>query len=412
LGNNYMSASTTVRVLADPGAAPSRILSIDIFRGLTVLVMVFVNDVAEVKGLPWWTHHMPEGVSGMTYVDMVFSAFLFIVGISIPLALQRRRAMGDSHLDLLKHVLLRSLSLVAIGYILANLHNLDPKLTGVGVRTWDLLAFAGIILSWSVYPKSGMHHSIGKILKAAGLVLLIVLVAIFRRKTGTGEITGLNMGYPEILGLIGFAYLCAGIIYLILPKTFWWFAGAFIALNLMNTASKLGALPVLGHLPIYFWPLEDGALASIVMAGVVFSFILFDASVAATLKSKFYWSLAFAAILFAAGLALMPLGISKNHATPTWCLFSEASSVVILLTLYYIVDVKRVAGWAGFVKPAGSNTLLTYLLPWIITTIPPLQFLSAEGSKGGVGVLRAFVFTAAILALSGLLTKMRLRIQL
>jgi heparan-alpha-glucosaminide N-acetyltransferase len=76
------------------------------------------------------------------------------------------------------------------------------------------------------------------------------------------------------------------------------------------------------------------------------------------------------------------------------------------------VDVKRVAGWAGFVKPAGSNTLLTYLLPWIVTTIPPLQFLSAEGSKGGVGVLRAFVFTAAILALSGLLTKMRLRIQL
>jgi hypothetical protein len=220
------------------------------------------------------------------------------------------------------------------------------------------------------------------------------------------------MGYPEILGLIGFAYLSAGIIYLILPKTFWWLAGAFVALNVMNTASRLGALPMLGHVPLYCWPLADGALASIVMGGVVFSFILFDAPVAATLKSKFRWSAAFAVILFAGGLALMPLGISKNHATPTWCLFSESSSVAILLALYYIVDVRRVTAWAGFVKPAGSNTLLTYLLPWICLAIPLLQSISAEGSRGAFGVFRACVFTAFILALSGLLTKMRLRMQL
>jgi heparan-alpha-glucosaminide N-acetyltransferase len=407
-----MSASAIASAPANPSAAPARILSIDIFRGLTVLVMVFVNDVAGVKGLPWWTHHMPEGVSGMTYVDMVFSAFLFIVGISIPLALNRRLALGDSYPRLLGHVVARSLSLVAIGYVLANLQGLDPHLSGVGVRTWDLLAFAGILLAWSAYPKSGRHRPLYRILKAAGLFLLIALVVIFRRKTGTGGVAGMDMGYPEILGLIGFAYLSAGIIYLVLPKKFWWFAGAFAALNLMNTASKLGALPMLRHVPLYVWPLGDGSLTSIVMAGVVFSFILFEGSVAATLKSKFYWSAGFAVILLAGGLAEMPLGISKNHATPTWCLFSESSSVAILFALYYIVDVKRVAAWAGFVKPAGSNTLLTYLLPWICSVISPLQWISAEGSKGAFGVLRACFFTAFILALSGLLTKMRLRMQL
>ena len=407
-----MSASAIASAPANPSAAPARILSIDIFRGLTVLVMVFVNDVAGVKGLPWWTHHMPEGVSGMTYVDMVFSAFLFIVGISIPLALNRRLALGDSYPRLLGHVVARSLSLVAIGYVLANLQGLDPHLSGVGVRTWDLLAFAGILLAWSAYPKSGRYRPLYKILKAAGLLLLIALVAIFRRKTGTGGVAGLDMGYPEILGLIGFAYLSAGIIYLVLPKKFWWFAGAFAALNLMNTASKLGALPMLRHVPLYWWPLGDGSLTSIVMAGVVFSFILFEGSVAATLKSKFYWSAGFAVILLAGGLAAMPLGISKNHATPTWCLFSESSSVAILFALYYIVDIKRVAAWAGFVKPAGSNTLLTYLLPWICSVISPLQWISAEGSQGAFGVLRACFFTAFILALSGLLTKMRLRMQL
>src|ERR1039458_7172096 len=164
-----MNASTTAIAPANASVAVTRILSVDIFRGLTVLVMVFVNDVAEVKGLPWWTHYMPEGVSGMTYVDMVFSAFLFIVGISMPLAINRRLAMGDSYLDVLKHVMVRSLSLVAIGYILANLQNLDPQLTGVGVQTWDLLAFAGILLAWSVYPKSGTHRSLYRSLKASGL---------------------------------------------------------------------------------------------------------------------------------------------------------------------------------------------------------------------------------------------------
>ncbi|MGA2602566.1 MAG: DUF5009 domain-containing protein [Bryobacteraceae bacterium] len=404
-----MSATRTAIAPPIPSASPARILSIDIFRGLTILVMVFVNDADGVKGLPWWTHHMKEGISGMTYVDMVFSAFLFIVGISIPLALNRRFAKGDSRLQVFQHVVVR-FSLVVIGYILANLHALDPQLTGLSVRTWDWLVFAGILLTWSVYPKS--DKLIYKIMKWGGFALLMILIAIFRRKTESGQVASLNWGYPEILGLIGFAYLCAGIIHLVLPKTFWWFVGAFAALNLMNTASKLGFLPILQHVPIYVWPLEDGALVSIIMAGVVFSYILFDTSVAPTFKSKIYWSAAFAVILFAAGLAALPLGISKNHATPTWCLFSESSSVLILLALYYIVDIERISAWAGFVKPAGSNTLLTYLLPWILSVIPALQFLSAEGSEGAVGVFRAFFFTAFILALAWLLTKLRLKMQL
>ncbi|HVN05458.1 MAG TPA: DUF5009 domain-containing protein, partial [Bryobacteraceae bacterium] len=358
-------SSASVPAAAKPAAASTRILSVDIFRGLTILVMVFVNDAAEVKGLPWWTHHMPEGVNGMTYVDMVFSAFLFIVGISMPLAFQRRLAMGASRLGLFKHIAVRSLSLVIIGYFLANLQRLEPHLTGIGERTWDLLAFAGILLAWSVYPKSGARRRLYAILKGSGYVLLLVLAIIFRRHTGDGGTAWLDLGYPEILGLIGFAYFSAGVIYFLLPKTLVWAAGAFVALNLMNVASKLGALRPLAHARLYYWPLGDGALASIVMGGVVFSLILLDDAFAASLKKKLYWSAGFAAILLAAGLASLPLGVSKNHATPTWCLFSEASSVVILAGLYYLVDIRRFTAWAGFVKPAGSNTLLTYLLPWI-----------------------------------------------
>src|SRR5271168_5430512 len=94
--------------------AAGRIASIDIFRGLTVLVMVFVDNLDFVKGLPWWTYHLPREANGITYVDMVFPAFLFIMGLSIPLGVQHRIAAGDSRGKICVHLLARALSLVAL----------------------------------------------------------------------------------------------------------------------------------------------------------------------------------------------------------------------------------------------------------------------------------------------------------
>ncbi len=55
--------------------AATRLASIDIFRGLTIAVMIFVNELAGVRGLPWWNYHMKANVDAMTYVDMVFPFF-------------------------------------------------------------------------------------------------------------------------------------------------------------------------------------------------------------------------------------------------------------------------------------------------------------------------------------------------
>ena len=48
-----------------------RIRSIDTFRGITILVMIFVNDVAGVSGIPAWMKHMPADADAMTFVDIV-----------------------------------------------------------------------------------------------------------------------------------------------------------------------------------------------------------------------------------------------------------------------------------------------------------------------------------------------------
>ena len=56
--------------------SPVRIESIDVIRGLTILVMIFVNDIGNVPGTPKWMKHMPTRSDGMTFVDLVFPAFL------------------------------------------------------------------------------------------------------------------------------------------------------------------------------------------------------------------------------------------------------------------------------------------------------------------------------------------------
>src|SRR6516162_6940732 len=78
-------------------ATGGRIASVDALRGLTILLMVFVNDLG--RGAPSWMHHIqPPNADGMTLADIVFPWFLFIVGISIPLAFERAEAGGKSRL--------------------------------------------------------------------------------------------------------------------------------------------------------------------------------------------------------------------------------------------------------------------------------------------------------------------------
>jgi predicted acyltransferase len=59
-----------------------RIVTLDILRGLNVALMIFINELAKVKGLPWWTYHAPGKIDAMTYVtwsspaSFSFSAWL------------------------------------------------------------------------------------------------------------------------------------------------------------------------------------------------------------------------------------------------------------------------------------------------------------------------------------------------
>jgi heparan-alpha-glucosaminide N-acetyltransferase len=403
---------TAVHPQTDAQAGPTRVASIDIFRGLTMVVMIFVNQIAEMKGLPWWTYHMPGSVNGMTYVDMVFPFFLFIVGMSIPLAIRHRLSKGDSEVDLWLHAAFRSLGLILLGVILANSEKVNAHSTGIGGRVWTLLALSGAILFWNSYPRSPQYKILFKLLKFSGAALMLAMLIIFRRVSNSGQVAWLDFSYWEILGMIGWTYLGVSILYL--PSRRWrWSALAwFVGLSALNIFSAAHWITFTYRAPFYLWPIKSGAGASMVMAGIVTSTMFLSDAFTSDRGRKTIWALIFASCLFVAAGLLAPLGISKLRATPTYCLICAAAAVVAFLALYWVCDVRKRVRWATFARPAGSNTLLTYLLPSLCYAVLGRAVVAERWSYGWPAVVQSVLFTAMIVTLSAVLSRLKIRIQL
>src|ERR1044072_9094342 len=132
-----------------------RILSIDAFRGITILVMIFVNELAGVRDIPQWMKHMSRDADAMSFVDVVFPAFLFIVGMSIPFAISQRLKKGASFIQLQQHILFRTLGLLVLGFFMVNAEGgSDEKAMGISINLWAILFFAAVIVIWKVYRTS------------------------------------------------------------------------------------------------------------------------------------------------------------------------------------------------------------------------------------------------------------------
>src|ERR1700733_8799328 len=86
--------SVTTPPLPQTISAPSRVLSIDVLRGLTIALMILVNDPGDWDHTYTQLDHAPW--NGFTLTDFVFPNFLFLVGASIIFSLQSRLIRGES----------------------------------------------------------------------------------------------------------------------------------------------------------------------------------------------------------------------------------------------------------------------------------------------------------------------------
>ncbi|MCV9389022.1 DUF5009 domain-containing protein [Reichenbachiella ulvae] len=385
-----------------------RITSIDAFRGITILVMIFVNELAGVSNVPQWMKHMPAEADAMTFVDLVFPAFLFIVGMSVPFAFNARLRKGDSNLEIWKHTLIRSFALIVMGLYMVNAeYGYDASQMLITPSLWAFLAYSLPIPIWNKYSKN-FSKTWKYALQYGGVLGLVALYFLYVREDGG---IGLTPKWWGILGLIGWAYLFTVVSYWMVKGRILAVFAFFLLCVSVNCIASMDGLSI-NENPVFSFVSGHMTHASIVSAGVLVSLLFFERK-----WEKINWAvIAFAALLFGAGLLLRPyFEVSKIRATPSWCLYSAGICTIVYYFLYWLMEEKKRVSWSEFFMPAAANPLLIYILPGII-----IYFNASLGfhvipeyfASGVPGILWSAVFSVIMLYLMKLFNRMNIRLHI
>ncbi len=412
---------------SQPALPEARSRTLDVLRGLTILVMIFVNDLAGVQNVPAWMKHVhPHDADGMTFVDVVFPAFLFIVGLSIPLAFGKRLDSGEPRWRTWRHVLARTGGLLLIGLFMVNAENISSA-GRLSPALWSLLFYAAVFLLFGAAPRDGGSLTAWRVRRAAGAALLVAVALVFR---GLGE-PGLVEMRPHwwgILGLIGWAYLVACTIFILLRKNLAGVVGTIPILYCLYVAQAAGAFS--GFTWLSGW-IEVGSMlgshAAITVSGLAMGIALGPGSAVATHAQRLRWSLLYALGLAAAAHLLHAAhGIhsmfifNKIFATPPWCLLSSAITVAVWALLYWIIDVRGSARGAALLEGAGQNALTAYLLAFVLDALLTLlsqatglpNFYAALGDRFATGFGRAILLSLGLAWLASRLRRTSLQLVL
>lgn len=393
-------------------AAPLRISSIDILRALTMVLMIFVNDLWSLKDIPGWLEHTAAAEDGMGLADVVFPAFLFIVGMSAPLAIAARRKKGDNNQKIFLHILERGAALLVMGLFLVNGESLNAEATGINRWLWNVLSCLSFIALWNAWPKD-TNPWVKRILKTAAIGVLLVLAFICRSGSGD-QIQRFATHWWGILGLIGWAYMVGAILVMLAEKkivVLWIFWALFVGICIASHAGLLDNRII----QTLISPLGSGGHVALVVGGAITTTIFFHYHQLNQQAKMMGILLGIAAAMLALGFALRPYwGISKIRVTPSWILICSGITIVTFVLVNWIADQKGKARWFDFIKPAGTNTLLCYLIPYFVYAIAKATGLSLPDVllTGAVGLLKSLAFALLIVGIGGQLGKLGVKLKL
>ncbi len=114
-----------------------RIVSIDQFRGLAIILMVAANFLAGVHAIPAWFKHAPD--IGLTVVDLIAPFFIFAIGLTYRPSFERRLAR-DGAGKTYAHFAVRYLAIAGIGAVFAA----GESMLGDAEVFWGVLQAIGI----------------------------------------------------------------------------------------------------------------------------------------------------------------------------------------------------------------------------------------------------------------------------
>lgn len=406
-----MATSTLTTFPGTETAAAQRISSIDILRALTMVLMIFVNDLGSLKNIPGWLRHVERGVDGIGLSDVVFPAFLFIVGLSLPYAVQNRIKKGDSDRDLVKHILFRTIALLIMGVFLVNGESINAQATGIPRWLWNPLSCLCFILIWNAYPKNS-NNILHKGMKVTGILILTGLAIMYR-----GGEQGEGLFEPHwwgILGLIGWAYLVSSLITVFARNNFYWLLAGWIFFCVLSIVNKAGLLPegVFNYIPE---AILGGTLPGLTMGGVLASFIFRYYTAKKDNRTLTLVFLVWSLLLIGLSIITRPYwGLAKLGATPAWLFLCSAFTLLAFTAIYWIADVWKRSGWFNFVKPAGTDTLLCYLIPYFVyASFRVTGFKFPEVLlTGGVGLVKSLAIALLCVVITRGLNEIGIRLKI
>jgi heparan-alpha-glucosaminide N-acetyltransferase len=404
-----------VKITPNTGSshAITRIASIDIIRALTMVLMIFVNDLGSLKNIPGWLEHVEPGVDGIGLADVVFPAFLFIVGLSLPFAVTNRRKKGDTDTQLVMHILSRSVALLVMGVFLVNGETINAPATGIPHYLWNPLCCLSFILIWNHYPAS-ISQVVVKALRATGMLVLAWLAIIYRGGEG-GEIYRFSPQWWGILGLIGWAYLVSALVTVFARDRFIPVLVGWLFFGTLSMVYKAQLLPPHSIISIIPEAILGGTLTGLTMGGVLASLVFRRFQNTGQNLRMTGIFLAASALLIAASVYTRQFwGLAKLGATPAWLFLCSAFTLLAFTAVYWIADVKGKSSWFNFIKPAGTDTLLCYLIPYFLLFALRVFHIHFPGVllTGGVGLVKSLLLALLCVWITRILNGANIRLKL
>jgi predicted acyltransferase len=336
-----MTRPSPLPVTAPPEkAARQRLLSLDVFRGITVAAMILVNNPGSWSSIYGPLKHAPW--NGCTPTDLVFPFFLFMVGVAITYALSTLKDQPEKHNQAMLRIGKRSLILFGLGLFLA----LFPSFQFATVRIPGVLQRIAVVflVCGILFLKTGVR---AQVLLMIGLLVLYYVLMCFMPVPG--------VGYPNLEPTTN---LAAWVDHSLLSGHLWKATRVWDPEGILSTlpAVATGLSGILtGH-----WLRRPVAPAE----KVTWMFVYANAAIVAGL----IWNYAFP--------------INKSLWTSSYVLYTSGLALNGLALCYWLVDVKGYRNWTAPFVAFGVNAITAFfvagLLPRILTLI---RFSGPEGKE-------------------------------
>lgn len=321
-----------------------RLLSLDVFRGLTIAGMLLVNDPGTWSAIFPPLEHAEW--HGWTPTDLIFPFFLFIVGITTHLSLSARRARGDEDSAIVKQILRRGLIIYLLGFLMA----LFP------FYQWGTIEALPNASAWDRIVWRIEHVRILGVLARIGIVY--IFAGLLTLKTTVRQ---------QILILAGLLFG-------------YWFAMTLIPVPGENEIGALLLHTKDRHLAAYLDRMILGTnhiwTGSVTFdpEGVLSTFPAIATAMLGVLAGRWIAQrekplLERISGLFAAGSLGMVLGlmwswsfpINKNLWTSSYVVFTAGMACVALATIMWIVDYANVKWWTKPFVVFGVNPIVAFV---------------------------------------------------